>query len=711
MKRKRILVEMICLLILTGASVSDSQTADQALPNETSGAPISGSQGKLPEGYALLADFESAGRESEMYDIHLVDGCLYYRAYRWDAERQANVPEVYIQEQGKEARLLLRAGQENEKEQLTNFAVGKEGSLYLLYRMGESDEDAAYRLKRRDQKLQEIYSADITADMKEALELHGEGGIWEMEAGVNGWLYAITWKGTLLFWDENGEYQGSFALKAGRAEDCGLVNAGSGGVYAYFIVSDPEEGQSVKLYDPLLADLRSASEPIVSAAGTPDALHVFGGGEDGLYLADKNRLWKIDLTDGTLSSLFSWEEMSLKAGYVKQISRKEDGGFLLYILDALEGENYWTQLNPVPVSQIPEKIELVLGVAGEYYFHDSLTAKLDQVVLSYNRTHPACHITIKEYGENGVRDFQLELLRGEGPDILLERRTFFDMENLLQKGAVEDLAPYLAKSEEITEEEIVPGILALIQKEGRIARIPLSFSVKVMIVPADTPEVMTPEELTTLILSNEQGYRDWKIWPRSFLIEILFGAEMDRFVDEENHSCSFDSEEFVRLLETFAALSDREAIPDAKERAELFESGRLNVIVEDLNCMGEYFFIRSNFSGLGRIAGFPNSKRELRYPVQLCDWLGINSASKHKEEAWSFIEFCLLNTSCCDVINDRFAVTEDVFERQTRYEKTTYCPIQRNFDYSDKILEWGHSVHDTGGDGLFARDSRASVPL
>ena len=689
---------ILCLWILvmllcgcTGNAVSGGQTAGGEQETPSTGALTSGGM-ELPEGYTLLPGFEDAGRESEMREIHLVDNTLYYCILDWDQERKVRLTDIYRQERGKEACLLLSFGKGKEEGNwLENFAVGEDGSLYLLYSERKtSNEVEAYFLRKLDKDLKTLYLTDITTGVEKALDINDDapGGIFAMETGADGCLYGMTFHGTAIFWDENGKYQESFSLNVGsQGGSRGLVNAGSSGVYSYWILSDSDDNPVVQLYDldawremgegkrrmaePLFISKKTAPETEVSVYGTLDSFYVFGGREDGIYLADRNRLWRVDLAGGPLKELFAWEDISLKAGYVKEILRQEDGGFLLYIFDTLEKENYWVDLEPVPVSQIPQKVELVLGVAGQYLYHSSLTSVIDQVVLSYNRTHPECHITIKKYEENGVRNLQLELLKGEGPDILLERKTFFDMDNLLQKGAVEDLAPFLEEAEEMTAEEIVPGILEQITKEGKIPRIPLSFAVDIMLVPSDTPkEVMTPEELIALMTQNEQGYTDLFTWPGTFLRQLLLGGEIERYVDEENSRGSFDSEEFIRLLEALTVLNDREGLREQKEREERFREGQLTVIVEELNCMGDYLCIRDAFSDSVRITGFPNSSGELRYPAKLYDWLGINSASEHKKEAWSFIEFCLSYTSRSDLVEDRFAVTKDVFEQQTHYEKT-----------------------------------------
>jgi hypothetical protein len=695
----------------------DSRGTEKAQETAESSQPGTGVRA-LPEGYVWSARFQDAGREPEMEDPTLVGHTLYNVSFYYDVERKSPVREIYLQEEGEEARQLFSFGKED-RNHLEGIKVGEDGSLYLLYGEDWVDEEcSAYKLEKRNQELQVIYSVDTTAGM-------GDGFfMYDMEVGGDGYLYGLTIDGSVLYWDEEGVYQGQFSLPVRLRESnggtFGLANAGDSGIYAYWGGIIEGAGNSIQLYDlgkwreldeteqkdtmPLLADFKSSEVPVV--AETYDILMVYGGYRDGLYLADKNHLWQIDLTDGALEPLLGWEDIYLKADYVKDVRRQEDGGFLFYIFDTLEQENYWVNVNAVPSSEIPEKRELVLGVAGEYWYNHSLVSDIEGVVLSYHRMHPECHVTVKEYTEKAVTEFQMELLKGEGPDILLERETFFDMENVLDKGAVEDLAPYLDTAEGISREDILPGILELIAKEGKIPRIPLSFGVDMMILPEELgEEVLTPQELLSYMRQDGEVFIDYIVYPKKLLRQILFGAEMDRYVDEENKSCSFDCEEFVELLEALAALENLEMIKDREERKELFHAGQLPVIVEELDCLWDYLGVRECFSGVGRIAGFPNSSGELRYPARLCDWMGINSASQYKEDAWEFIEFCLSYTSRCDNVVDRFVITKSKFGKQTYFEderslfKGTGSPGL--WDYSNDVHSWWETAPTTQEDSDF----------
>ena len=709
MKMNKSIMRIACLGILSTflfACGKEEAPTDASVPPTESETEVTPSQAKsdywkLPEGYALSVKFVNAEGKKGQRNYELIGNSLYYSTHFYDGKQNRSTSNVYVHEMGNEAQLLdlpLR-----KEHAISLMTIDEEENLYLLYEdEGNNEESRTYTLEKRDKQLQVIYTTKVT-------EISGSD--YDMKVSSDGTLYILTLRGMVLYWDASGVYQGCFTLPVNattaKGRICfGLVNAGESGIYAYWTGPDEESFNSVHLYDlnkwkdmdeeerkaaaPLRVDTASAPEVLTPCSN--NGLYVFSGHENGLYLMDYNRLWQIDLSDGSLVPLFAWQDVSLKAEDVKEIRRQEDDSFLVYIFNTLEEENYWVSLNPIPADEIPEKIELVLGIAGSKWTNPSLMSKVDQVVLSYNRTHPECCVTIKQYEASDITNFQLELLSGKGPDILLERESFFDMDTLIGKGAVEDLAPYLAGSKETSSEDIIPGILGLITRNGKISRIPLSFSVDVMILPKDIAQkVLTPQELAEYMAGDEGTYIDYLVWPNSLLLQILFGAEIDHYIDEENKSCSFDSPEFVNLLERLNPLKDMEMIGAREERAALFHSGQLKAIVEEMNCMEDYLCIREAFSDTVVIAGFPNSEGELRYPATLYDWMGINSASKHKDAAWDFIDFCLSYTSRSDNVADRFTVLKSKFDLQTQYE-----------DDSLYLVTWND--YDVSGNGLYDFD-------
>ena len=188
---------------------------------------------------------------------------------------------------------------------------------------------------------------------------------------------------------------------------------------------------------------------------------------------------------------------------------------------------------------------------------------------------------------------------------------------------------------------------------------------------------------------DDDGYVDQLIRPASFLLQILSGGEIDQYADAQSKTCSFDSHEFVSLLEQMNKLRDMKTTQRPWERLEPFLSGQIKAYVDELGSMEDYLCIRETFFDIWEITGFPNSERELRYPAHLYDWLGMNSASQHKDEAWSFIEFCLSYATRFSNTSDRFVVTSDAFSRQSHH------------DYENSIDVMGPALFDGGGTTRF----------
>ena len=107
---------------------------------------------------------------------------------------------------------------------------------------------------------------------------------------------------------------------------------------------------------------------------------------------------------------------------------------------------------------------------------------------------------------------------------------------------------------------------------------------------------------------------------------------------------------------------------------------------------------------MAKVTGFPTSSGELRYPAELFDWLGINSASEHKSEAWDFIEFCMDYTSRADNVNERFVLTKDKFEQQTQYDTEEYHLVNWFPHYSSVMIDLENLPPVTGEETDFLRE-------
>ena len=103
---------------------------------------------------------------------------------------------------------------------------------------------------------------------------------------------------------------------------------------------------------------------------------------------------------------------------------------------------------------VPEepKTEIILGDIGG-------ASTLQEAVADFNSKNDGITITIHDYYEENINDgisrLYDDILTGKGPDIISFSTDEMDVEVLREKGAIENLIPYLEKSDVIGEEDIV----------------------------------------------------------------------------------------------------------------------------------------------------------------------------------------------------------------------------------------------------------------
>lgn len=348
----------------------------------------------LPEGYVLYPCFEDAGGDVGMNDICMAGDSLYYYTNVYDPDEESFIRDVYVREKGQEARHLLQFGKEKV---LLGMTADEEGCLYLLWGENETEEGfETCTLEKQSSQLEEIYSVDTT---------EGMDGLWvyDMAAASDGKLYGLTLSGKVLCWDENGAFQGRFTLPVsgstalGVDRICyGLANAGAAGVYAFWGGMDQEAENSIHLYElnklqnmgeaesehaePLRVDYASAEETV--AIGD---MYIFSGYSDGLYMADQNRMWRINVADGSLEAFFEWQDINLnytsrcdnltdrfvvlKDKFMQQICFEGVRSGSHYILRNDYDGNWEGYHELKPVTQ--EEIEMLRGMTEHIYFYEN----------------------------------------------------------------------------------------------------------------------------------------------------------------------------------------------------------------------------------------------------------------------------------------------------------------------------------------------------
>ncbi|HBA49649.1 MAG TPA: hypothetical protein DCZ91_18000 [Lachnospiraceae bacterium] len=377
-----------------------------------------------------------------------------------------------------------------------------------------------------------------------------------------------------------------------------------------------------------------------------------------LYSGADGILYRYSAKEGIWKALLRWGDSNLWQDALEVVRDSEGRLFALFSShgsDVAARELYL--LERKSLEEIPEKEELVLAC------YDMYTNDLENAVIAYNRSNDSCHITLQMYeGEDGLARLDAGLASSNPPDML--NLWGLDVKKYSEKRALEDLSIYLEKSEKLGRENFLEGVLEGYTVEDRLVGIPSEFMCFTMFGNAAEVGEKAGWTLEDIMLLTER-YPGRKLNGYSFsrnLEDICGSYVMEQFVDWENGACRFDSEEFRSLVQWLAEHSGSgTGYYDYEEvEAPLTVQERVFTLLE-------YLHYVSRSDGEMTMMGFPSADGRPLHRGGTVNAVGIISKSRHKEEAWQFIEYFL----CQD-------------EGQ-EWESALYMPTRR--DLLEAILE------------------------
>lgn len=326
-----------------------------------------------------------------------------------------------------------------------------------------------------------------------------------------------------------------------------------------------------------------------------------------------------------------------------------------------------------PLEEVPENVVLLGATSNEYQY-------IYMKVNSFNQAQDEYKVEVRKY--EGTDAMFLDLVRGKGCDLLVLSPT--DLKILADKGGLEDLAPFLEKSEKVGREDLFDVVVEAGTAGGKLAGILPSFNVDAILVEKGYTGDggWTVEEYLALMDKYPDVPLSVNADPNFILGWILFelSALPESFVNWEERTCSFESEAFVQTIEVLRDYVARCRKPEHDLMASKLEKlykRQVQTLPIDI-CYDQYFLdyvdIRDAFLEDYELAGLPNQEGEVKYTMK--EVLGetvlysMNAASLKKESAWLFLEYMLseYQETVAEKVRDGFPARRDIVERLLQEE-------------------------------------------
>lgn len=699
MKKKVLLLGMVLIWILTlaGCAADKEETSKEEVisqsensSNQQSSNSQTGEVAAVVERKQLDVDF------NQMYYLQLLEDNSYYIRYEKIAD--LDLMKIYCCRQKKEEPeeiLYTYTEEEGIGYSLKCSRIDPLGNLYNLYNKDTQGETALFL-----EKINEQGESQYCVQIEKFEDTITQEYIMDGTVSSQGEFCALTTKGTLLFWDAQGkELQKLLIEDFQSSEDryqeqqTGFVNAGEAGIYFYSssegkAIFQKIDNQQAKLEKKIEANLSSQSSDLKKKR--QESITAYSMYQDFCYLADNKSLWRYSFADGNLEYLLDWSDsyVNLQKEEIEQLSEGEEGIVVLSYNNNLHTSRRLV-IDWKNIGELEEKIIITLGCVDDEFAMQSL----ERVVARYNEQSEKYRIEFKKYENKysyGELDkMTVDLLRGEGSDLFdFTFSNNISVDYYAAKGILEDLTPYLESS----GIKLVEPVAEAMKIDGKLYTMSDSFLLNCLISPKGYSKDGG--------ISIQQCIEMAKAYPKAYfmknasqgiMLNLLMEGNMDAYINMQEGTCSFDSEEFIELLDTVKEWEESsENLGYMPTTADDLYQQRYLVTQTTIHSMVEYLITKNAIKDFACITGYPNEQGEARYRLVNTTLYGVNSASKNKEGAWDFLLYLLSE------------------ENQKQATQAAVFPIVQ--EYLEEVIQRGQGEGDSYQSLFTGKEEKGFVP-
>lgn len=352
--------------------------------------------------------------------------------------------------------------------------------------------------------------------------------------------------------------------------------------------------------------------------------------------------------------LLNWENSDIIYKQLKTYKIVNQDIILCEMKDYFDTLHKPVILERVPDNEIKEKVIINFAITG----FDNV-GLIEEAIALFNRDNDTYRVITTDYTkyntapdyDQAIEKMNQDMIAGNMPDIVMIHFTMFNsIDSYTDKNIFADLSEAIDNS----EHELLKCVQTSYCRSDKIYYIPVFMKLDTIVTKSSVigeNESFNLDKLYSLadnIKENQALFSKY--------VDILSTALYD-FVDYDNKTCNFESNEFIRLLEFQKNIGnyidkDKGAVNSFVERYYLTSSNLYESIWND-----ELYFLQLPLYKLSgymlskicygnddfNICGYPTSTGNASM-LHTEYTFGITEQSKVKKGAWEFIEFLLSDT-------------------------------------------------------------------
>lgn len=285
-------------------------------------------------------------------------------------------------------------------------------------------------------------------------------------------------------------------------------------------------------------------------------------------------------------------------------------------------------------------------------------------ISNYKKAHPNIDIEVNEYSEAERSLINASIMAGDGPDII-EIASFMPYFKFISKGVLTDINSLLMEDKSFDINTLFSNIIDSYKVDGKIYSMPVNYSFNVIIAnnslldsqslkiddtawtwkdfveacskTTHDSDSDTNPDVYALSDDEQKNYISFNI-----LLRYILENNFDSFVDINKKESSFDSQEFISILEQLRYLYEKQAV---NTQGSTQSSSMQSICFRPMRLVGyATLWIPKTLFGTHDISFYriPGISGQSNTTVCIPDIsLAITENTKHKIEAWEFVKTML----------------------------------------------------------------------
>ena len=476
-----------------------------------------------------------------------------------------------------------------------------------------------------------LFQKDFDEDLSKALQ---NNVVYKLALDAEGNIYALS-SACLYLFDKNGEYQGE--VECPGKGYCSMEGCGDG----VYVTYQNAEGNKTEI-----AKVQFSYKNLTDAKELLGDGTLWKGQGNTLLTRDSSALYSCDLAQEKVVKLLDFATHDVIGSELQAAVQKESGEpvlvswkllnqskpvELLSFREAKEGEETGDGKQEITVLSISPFMEEMFG----------------DIVVDFNKQSKDYKVVFEtiEFTGNKMADIyactNTRLMAKESAD-LLYMFDYKEMEIYQSQGFLEEITPYIEKSEKLDMEQLDERILKCLELDGKLYGMSEALSITTMLGRrSELGEYTgwTVEEMLAWLKEHpntkaEQGLS------KEYILEMILKGDLSSYIEGKSRKADFEGEEFSTLLSSINNLQvDTTFYYDDPDG--FYDTDNAVLTEQHMASFSELTGWRDEQYGDKLVyRGYPTATGEPKYIVSM-NAISILSKSKCKEGAYAFIEYML----------------------------------------------------------------------